>query len=81
MIFSVIWNFMSLWYFITRHFLLISEQIGSWMMDEFIHWPKPDLLLSATCDEILSWMIEIWMKMQFVSDINCKSISPQINYK
>ena len=31
--------------------------------DEFIHWPKPYLLLSATCDEILSWMIEIWMKI------------------
>ena len=22
-------------------------------MDEFIHWPKPYLLLLATCDEIL----------------------------
>jgi hypothetical protein len=29
------------------------------MMDEFIHWAKPELLLSTTCDEILSWMIEI----------------------
>ena len=27
--------------------------------DEFIHWPKPYLL---TCDEILSQMIEIWIK-------------------
>ena len=33
------------------------------MMDEFIHWPKPYLLLSATSDEILSWMIEIHMKI------------------
>jgi hypothetical protein len=31
----------------------------SWMMYEFIHWPKPYLHLSATCDEILSWMIKI----------------------
>ena len=32
----------------------ISEQILSWMMNEFIHWPKPYLLMSATHDEILS---------------------------
>ena len=38
------------------------------MMDMFIQWPKPYLLLSATCDEILSWMVEIWMKNQSVSD-------------
>ena len=37
-------------------------------MDEFIHWPKPYLLLSTTCDEILSRMIEIWMKNHLVSD-------------
>ena len=24
----------------------------SWMVDEFIHWPKPYLLLSTTCDEL-----------------------------
>jgi hypothetical protein len=24
--------------------------------------PKPYLLLLATCDEILSWIIEIWIK-------------------
>jgi hypothetical protein len=40
-----------------------SEQILSWMMDDFIHRPKPDLLLSPTCDEVLPWMIEIWMKV------------------
>jgi hypothetical protein len=33
------------------------------MMDDFIHRPKPDLLLSPTCDEVLPWMIEIWMKV------------------
>ena len=31
-------------------------------MDEFIHRPKPYLLLLATCDEILSLMIEIQIK-------------------
>ena len=38
------------------------------MMHEFIHWPKPYLLLLATCNEILSWMIEIWMESHLVSD-------------
>jgi hypothetical protein len=33
----------------------------SWMMDEFICWPKLYLRLSTTCDEILIWMIESWM--------------------
>ena len=46
------------------------------MMDEFIHWPKPYLLLSATWDEMLSWMNEIWMNNHLVSDGNCKIIIP-----
>ena len=46
-------------------------------MDEFIHWPKPYLLLSATCDEILSWMIEIWMENNLVSDSNCNTVNLQ----
>ena len=52
-------------------------------MIEFIHWPKPYLLLSETCDELLSWMIEIWMKIYFVSDYNCntESRNPQMFYK
>jgi hypothetical protein len=37
----------------------MSEQILSWMMDEFIYGPKAYLLLSVTCDEILLWMIKI----------------------
>ena len=45
------------------------------MMDEFIHWPKPYLLLSATCDETLSWMIEVWMKNHLVGDNNCNTIN------
>jgi hypothetical protein len=28
----------------------------------FIYWPKPYLLLSTTCDEILSWMIEFGLR-------------------
>ena len=38
------------------------------------NWPKPYLLLSATCDEMLSWMIEIWMKNHLVSDKNCNIV-------
>jgi hypothetical protein len=43
-------------------------------MDEFIHWSKPYLLLSTTCDEMLSWVIGIWMKNHSISDN--KSIIP-----
>ena len=45
------------------------------MMDEFIHWPKPCLLLSTTCDEILPWMIEFWMKNHLVNDSNCNIVN------
>ena len=45
------------------------------MMDEFIHWPKPYLLLSTTYDEILLWMIEIWMKIHLVSDNNRNTLN------
>ena len=54
------------------------------MMDEFIHWSKPYLYLSATCDEIMSWMIEIWMKKHLVCDNNCNTVilySPKNIYK
>ena len=59
----------------------MSEQILSWLMDEFIHGPKPYLLLPTTCDEILSWMIAIWTNYHLVSDGNCSTInleSPKI---
>ena len=45
------------------------------MMDEFICWPKPYLLLSPTCDEILSWMIKIWMKNHLECDTNCTVVN------
>ena len=47
------------------------------MMDEFILWPKPYLLLSPTCVEILSWMIEIWMEKSLTSDSNCNIVNLQ----
>ena len=34
-------------------------------MDEFIPLAKTYLFLLATCDGILSWMIENWMKFFF----------------
>ena len=45
-------------------------------MDEFIHCPKPYLLLSATCDEILSWVFDIWMKNHLASDSICNAVKP-----
>ena len=50
-------------------------------MDEFIHWPKPYLLLSSTCDEVLSWVIEILMKIHLVSDSNCNTVKSIIRAK
>ena len=47
------------------------------MMDEFIHWQKPNLLLRATCDELLSWMIENWMKNHLVKDSDCNNVNLQ----
>jgi hypothetical protein len=43
-----------------------------------IHLPNPYLLLSATCDEMLSRMIEIWVKKNPVSDNNCNTVIFQI---
>ena len=46
------------------------------MMDEFIHWPKPYLRLSETCDERLAWMIEVLDdKITLVSNINCNIVN------
>ena len=50
-------------------------------MDEFIHWPKPYLLLSATCDEMMSWMIGIWMKNHLWNDSDCNIINLQSAHK
>ena len=51
-------------------------------MDKFIYGPKPYLLLSTTCDAILSWMIEIWIRNHLGSDGNCNIVNlycPQKN--
>jgi hypothetical protein len=58
MLFSVIYGILCHYGNFLDDFLWIIEQKLSCVMDEFIHRPKPYLLLSATCDEILSWMIE-----------------------
>ena len=47
------------------------------MMNEFIHSPNPYLLLSVTCEEIFSWMIENWMKKHMVSDSYCNIVNLQ----
>jgi hypothetical protein len=49
----------------------------SWMMDEFIHCPKPYLLLSATCDEIVSWTMDEfihWSKPYLLLSATCDEI-------
>ena len=43
---------------------IVMDDGWVWPMYEFIHWLKPYLLVSAICHEILSWMIDIWMKNQ-----------------
>ena len=48
--------------------MTLLMNIVSWMMDESIHCPKPYRLLSPTWDEILSWVVETWMKNHLVSD-------------
>jgi hypothetical protein len=48
--------------------------------DEFIHWRKPYLLFSTTCDEMLSWMIEIWMKNHLVNDGKRNIVIPPKNH-
>jgi hypothetical protein len=45
------------------------------MMGKFIYWPKPYLLLLATCDELVSWLFEIWMSYHLVSDSNRNTIN------
>jgi hypothetical protein len=57
-----IWYFMSLWWLFGWRFLWMGEEILPWTMDEFIHWQKPCFLFSSTCDELLSWMIEVWIE-------------------
>ena len=49
-------------------------------MNEFIHWPKPCLVLLATRDGILSGMIDFWMQNHLVSDndhniVNLRSLN------
>ena len=46
-------------------------------MDEFIHWLKSYVLLPTTRDEMLLWMIEIWMQNHLVSAGDCSTINLQ----
>ena len=53
----------------TLHRNGISEQMLSWMMDEFIRRPKPDLLSSAPSDEMLSWMMDEFIRWRPKPDL------------
>ena len=49
--------------------------------DGWVHsLAQPCLLLSPTCDEILSWMLEIWMKNHLVSDYIIVTIMPLLTW-
>ena len=75
--FSIMWYLMSpMVTFWMPHIMNKWNNYWSWMMDEFIHWPKPYLLLSTTCDEMLPWMTEVWMRNHLVrSDSYCNTVT------
>ena len=78
MIFNVTMVTVRMTFLIFRYTNIVIE------MDEFIHWPKPNLLLLATCDEMLLQMIDNWMKNHLISDNNCNIVTlfiPQKFYK
>ena len=53
------------------------------MDDGWVH-PLAQSLKSTTCDGILLWMIQIWMKIHLVNESklqHCKSINFPSNYK
>ena len=69
-----------------RMTFLINKFRENIVMDDgchVIHCPKAYLLLSATWDEILSWMIEILMKNHWVSESICNIViyNPQKKLK
>ena len=47
------------------------------MDDEGVHplTKTPTSSLSATCDEILSWMTKIWMEIHLVSESTCNIVN------
>ena len=57
------------------------------MDDGWVHplAQTPPFSRHPTCDEMLSWMIEIWMESLLVSDSNCNTViynpSPKKIYK
>ena len=71
---SVIWYLMSLWSLFGM--TLLMNKFRNIVMDN--GWVHPlaktlTFLLAATCDEILSWMIEIWMNNHLVRDSTCNT--------
>ena len=62
-VFSVIiWYLMSLWMVAFWMTLLMNKwtkRCHGWMMDWFLRWPKPYLLMSRAWGEVLLWMIVV----------------------
>ena len=58
--------------------LVMNKRTKIVMDDGWVHpFAKSYLLSLATHDEILSWMIESWMKDHLVSDRNCNTVNLQ----
>ena len=70
-ILSVTWYFMSLCWLFGWHFSWTSEQTFV-MNDGWVHpLTKTLSYLARNCDELVSWMIEIWIKNHSVSNTSC----------
>ena len=69
-------------YGILRHYDNVWEDTSYEQVNKYCHgWSmsssegrNPNLLRSATRDEIVSWVIEIWLKNHLVSDSNCNTV-------
>ena len=61
---------------VTFGMVLINKCTNIVIDDERVHpLGKSPPSVVITCDEILSWKIEIWMKNHFVSDSNGNTVN------
>ena len=74
-LFSVIWLFMSLWWFFQWHFYeLVNKYCHWWWMSSYVG-QNPTFSCQQLVINILSWMIKIWMKHHLVSVSNCNIVN------
>jgi len=83
MLFIVIWLFLCHYGMVAFWMTLLMKKVNHvlpWMMVDEFHPLAKTLtgvhLSPPTCDdEMLSWVIEIWMKIHLVSDYNCNTVN------